>query len=378
MRWPVFLLLAATVSPAFADASKLKPAGWSANQSRYTDSWTFTSPDESSEAQVMHFDKLALEELGDMAADHMRPYDTEEIERDRPVAKEGALIYTVGYRHEDTGAIYVGMAIAAPHKLGGTLTCYIHAPLLSDQSPPEIAPYIARCAEFAKAGTPYDAEMAKVADQRAAIAAVPVKAGKGRAVEAVVLDLYYTYGVGGMILPDYRPIVLFKDGIACKCLDEPVADADPSAKMKTDPDAVTRWTRNGKNYVMSWPGDKEPKEVAADFERPLVYGKDARLEGYWTRISGGGNTALGGDTMVSATNSFQFYKDGTFENSATASASVPGVFTGSSRGKSGKYRIDGDALTLSFANGDVRRTSLYHSDGTDPVLWIGGNSFASR
>ncbi len=362
---------------AFADGSQLKPAGWSAEESSYTGAWTFTSPDEMSEAHV-HYNEVAdIATLAETARDHMQPYGTEQLKLNGPVAMTGGLLMSVGgYADEDTGQKYMASSAVIPHKLGGHLICYIHAPMVGTKPPQMLTQFITACEKFATSGTAYDDEQASKAKNRAAVASVPVAAGKGRAVEAVLLDLYYISGYGGAVYPDYRPVVLFKDGTMCRCLELPVIDIDPSALMKTRPDDVTRWKKSGSKYTFTWPDSSSADEIDAGLERPIAYPKGQKLDGYWKRIGGGGNTAMGGDISVMTSNGYRFYKDGTFGTEDVAGGSAPGVATSSTRKGGGKYEIGADGLLiLTQANGKTERTSLYRGNGADPVLWIGGDSF---
>ncbi len=359
------------------DATQLKPSGWGGEEATYSGAWTFTSPDEKSEAHVHFNDVATAAELAETAKKHMQPYGTDGLKIDGPApSTDGVWMSAGGYMHEDTGERYLAASAVFPHKLGGHLICYTHAPLVGTTPPTSIEQFLEACGTFASSGIPYDATQATTARNRASIASVPVKAGKGRAVEALLLDEFYFSGYGGMVLPDYSPIVLFKDGTACACLDLPLADIDPAELIKTRPDDVTRWQKSGGTYVLTWPDDTEPTEIKADMERPQAYAKGATLDGYWQRIGGGGNIAMGGDVGVMTSSGYRFFKDGTFSTSNTAGATAPGVATGSTREGGGRYDIGADGLLmLTHADGRVERTSLFHGNGADPVLWIGGDSF---
>ncbi len=365
-------------APAAADVRTLKPAGWSAEQSLYTDAWTFTSPDGRSEAQVHYNTVAAASELADMAKDHMQPYGTDPVQEQGPSAASGtpgALVSAGAYRDDD-GNVFMATSGVFPHKLGGHLVCHASAPLKGREAPPVLSSFLSACEAFARAGTPYDAGQARIAAQRAEVAKTPVASGKGRAVEAYLFAVHYIGGFGGYIYPDYRPIVLFKDGTACRCLDLPPAEIDPSVIMKSRPDDVTRWIRKDGQYVMTWPGETEPDKIDADQERPRVYKKGATLDGYWKRVGGGGNLAAGGSVSVAVSSAYRFYPDGTFSTETAVGSSAPGVVTAGQRKAAGRYAVgDNGLLELTWADGRTERTSLFHGEGAEPVLWIGGDSF---
>ena len=120
---------AAIAAPALADASKLKPSGWSAAKSSYTNAWTFTGPDALSEAKVIYFEKNDVQDLAEMNARHMAPYGREQVNESGPESfHNGSLIYAGAYVDEGDGTRYMAIGLTAPHKLGGTLNCYMHGP----------------------------------------------------------------------------------------------------------------------------------------------------------------------------------------------------------------------------------------------------------
>jgi hypothetical protein len=368
----------ATAPIAQADPSQWKPAGWKAEQSSYTDNWTFTSPDGLKEAQVGLYENDPAR-VADMLSGHMKPYGTDEIKKSPPKQMpDGVWMSAGGYIHDDNGTKYLAASVVVPHKLGGAFGCYASAPMLNGGADPVVGDILQKCTSAAQNGEAFDAEHARRAAQRQAVAGT-LKPGKGRPVEAVLLNEYYISGVGGGIYPDYEPIVLFKDGTVCRCLELAPIDVDAAAVAQTSPDDVSRWTRKGSDYVITWPGDNEPTTIDAGGERPLIYPKDQRLNGYWQRTSGAGNTAFGGDISVAVSNGFRFFNNGTFSTSNTAASTAPGVVVGSTGGEGGRYSIGADGLlALTYDNGKTERTSIYHSAGTDPVLWIGGDSFVAR
>jgi hypothetical protein len=370
------LILSLLALPAFADGSQLKPAGWSAKESSYTGAWTFTSPDEMSEAHVHFNDVAAQPVLAETARKHMQPYNTDVLKMNGPMTSDGVMMSVGGYVDEDSGQKYIATSAVIPHKLGGHLICYVYAPMNGTTPPPILTSFVSACQSFAANGTAYDEEQARTAKNRAAIASTPIASGKGRAVEAFLFEVYYISGYGGAVYPDYRPVVLFKDGTMCRCLDLPVSDIDPSVLIKTRPDDVARWKKSAKGYEFQWPDSSEPETLETGGERPVAYPKGQVLDGYWSRIGGGGNTALGGDVSVMTSNGYRFYKDGTFGTQNVAGGSAPGVATSSKSADGGKYSIGADGLlTLTYKNGKTERTTLFRGNGAKPVLWIGGESF---
>jgi hypothetical protein len=142
-------------------------------------------------------------------------------------------------------------------------------------------------------------------------------------------------------------------------------------------DDVGTWKRSRTKYLLFWPDDDEPSEVDIAADRPQVFQTGQSLDGEWISVSGGGDSSLGGSEIISAVDSFRFFKDGSFSaGRSTGAISTGGVASGKS-GASGMYRIDGPSLILNYRDGRATTTSLFFIDSDDDgkVLWIGGESY---
>ena len=98
-----------------------------------------------------------------------------------------------------------------------------------------------------------------------------------------------------------------------------------------------------------------------------------RLSGTYTSVSGGGTVAAGWDVMVSFQNTYVFSPDGRFRSGSTAAATAPDVVSASSRATSGRYKIDGYAITMRFGNGTVLRWS--YAMTADGLLFLHGDAY---
>ena len=98
-----------------------------------------------------------------------------------------------------------------------------------------------------------------------------------------------------------------------------------------------------------------------------------KLSGAFQTLSGGGNTATGGDVMVAGGGNYTFRPDGTFSGGSFGSVSSPGVAAGSTRQTGGTYAVSGYGLTLRGQGGQERR--LFFARYGQDLLYIGGSSY---
>jgi hypothetical protein len=372
-------LLASTT--AFAqNITDLMPPGW--KQDKYEQNYggrTFLAPDGITALKVDHINGTdGLSKAAEDGRDYLRPYGGEKMRENSATLVSAMNAYVAaGSWQDDDGLRTMGLAAARKHPAGRTWVCSFRTRLAA-QIPPALTKWLSTCMAAADQGYFVYEDDAKAAAARAKIAAIPIKPGLGRPIEATLLDLEYISGVGGMILPDYRPIVLFKDGTAVRNFEQPVADIDVAQYVKAQPDDVTRWNRVAGGYSIQWPDDNEAGIIKDGTERPKVFPAGHKLNDYWKRLSGGGNTAMGGDVMVAVSNGYRFFSDGRFSTDSAVSGSAPGVVTGSTGKDGGTYALSGSALTLTYGNGTVKKFSLYYGGAiNDPVLWLGGTSYTN-
>lgn len=200
------------------------------------------------------------------------------------------------------------------------------------------------------------------------------------AIEEVVFDLSYSYGVGGAVYPKYTPLYLFKGGAACRCSDLAPGDVDVQALRRSRPEDVGTWRKSGGKYLVTY-ADGESDDLDPSIGPPAPV-PNGRLFGRFGSISGGGNTALGGSSIVIASKDYDFRKDGTFYQESFGGGGNGVVTAGSKRGALGQWRLDGPTLTLTYPNGTRLRTSVYWSargdlmNGVPDAIWIGGKAYS--
>lgn len=202
-------------------------------------------------------------------------------------------------------------------------------------------------------------------------------------VERVVFDLDYQYGVGGAAYPVYKLVVLFRDGTACQCLESAIDDINVAAVRSASPNRVGTWNKVGADYEVRWTGVAKAETLKASVGPPRELPGASALRGQYQNLSGGGNTAFGGDVIAATATGLTFHSDGSFSQSnAKAMQSDAGVASGDAN-RSGDWTLNGSTLTLAYGDGSSLRTTLYYSANRKPtanfgrygVIWIGGEGF---
>ncbi|MEL7187908.1 MAG: hypothetical protein AAGK17_00030 [Pseudomonadota bacterium] len=204
-------------------------------------------------------------------------------------------------------------------------------------------------------------------------------------VERVLFDLKYSYGVGGAVYPTYHLVALLKNGEAAR-LGSYAVDAIDVASIRREKRAhVGQWRRAGSQYNVRW-GDGGTSEIKTSVGPPAALPSSSALNGTYQAIGGGGNTALGGQTLTAEVKQFTFRPNGTFVQSSSKTASAPRVAAGSRSGNAGRWSLEGPNLTLTYGNGKVVRTSVFYSanrkstakGGRYGVIWIGGEDYRRK
>ena len=86
---------------------------------------------------------------------------------------------------------------------------------------------------------------------KAAPLASPKFADNWSQVEGVFFRGTSRFGVGGMIVLDYRPVILFKDGTYYEVGDAALEDVDLAAEQAAKPQEFGRWSQSGNAYSLT-------------------------------------------------------------------------------------------------------------------------------
>jgi hypothetical protein len=203
-------------------------------------------------------------------------------------------------------------------------------------------------------------------------------------IKSVVFINKTATGYGGMITVQPVPVVLFKNGDACKSTQAVVYKKGISAHKRKNPKLWTKWKiKDGKLWLKN-----KSRWQKVPYKRtygPMKQGQ--RLNDSYSRITGTGNTVMGGKSKVTAVENFVFSKDGRFLHKGAAAGHVgfddgyrkpKAEGHGKSRLQKGRYTIDGYILTLKHDNGHRSRNFIVADPKNPKAIWINGKGYASN
>jgi hypothetical protein len=164
-------------------------------------------------------------------------------------------------------------------------------------------------------------------------------------LEGIYLEQTTGYGVGGGLSIDFDSYAVFQDGTISRDL-----NAALGGTGDRDPERWGRWQRNGSGFNVTWNNGKTTTLGGKLFYKTFAAASGDSLEGRYSTIGGGGNTALGGNVLTASWQNFTFYRDGRFEQ---------GGSNRNSAAVTGNYRLDGHRIELRYSNGQTVRTGFY-------------------
>lgn len=217
----------------------------------------------------------------------------------------------------------------------------------------------------------------------AAPAANAVAGGTGRHpenwknVEGVYFRSAFTVGAGGMMVQDFRPIILFRDGSYYEVEGPALEDMDLAASRASAPRRWGRWQRSGDSFSLTddkgRPGQARKLQDGWFFKAFAAEGGGNSLANRYTRVSGGGNTALGGTVMVMSETDLTFAPDGRFIRKGSGGGSNSGGWTGvgvsaySNNTNAGRYKINQYTISMTQPDGSTKRQFFAFGSQKNPA-----------
>jgi hypothetical protein len=159
--------------------------------------------------------------------------------------------------------------------------------------------------------------------------------------------------------------VLFKDGRACDCLDDWIADPSLAAFLAKPDAEMGCWRKTGASYKVTYPG-KEEGEVRGSLIKPLPAGK--RIDHAYANSQARGGSAMsrGLSTGTVKTSGFlDLHPDGTFSRQSGSQFVLDGPIT---EAWAGRYFIDGYAIRLEYGDGTREIKSLLTFEDSDDSI----------
>ncbi len=218
----------------------------------------------------------------------------------------------------------------------------------------------------------------------------PRHAANWDAVEGVYFRSTTGFGVGGMMIVAFEPLILLRDGTTYEIDDAALEDVDLAAERAAHPRRFGRWTRTGKGFVLTGTAGKPVDYTPGDgsFFPAFPAGAGERVARAYRRLSGGGNSALGGSVTVAVENRYDFHADGSYGRGGSVGALNSGADTGVGTAigrrrapESGRYALDRYTLTLTGADGRSRRLFFAYGAQKNPpeidrdMIFVGDSVF---
>lgn len=211
----------------------------------------------------------------------------------------------------------------------------------------------------------------------AASASPSAHAGNWANVSGVYFRSLASFGVGGMMVMKFFPLILFKDGSYFEIEDTPLEDIDLAASRAAKPRDWGRWSRKGNTFFLT---DDKGKTNDYDLQQGNFFqafpaSPGTTLAGSYKTISGGGNTAFGGDVMIASQGRYTFLPGGVFSTERSTGAMNSGASTGvgstvaANKAGRGRFSVDRYTLVVTHANGRQERSFFaFGSEKTPPRL----------
>lgn len=202
--------------------------------------------------------------------------------------------------------------------------------------------------------------------------------GNWASVEGVYFRAAYGVGVGGLMILRFEPLILLRDGTTYEVAAAALEDVDLTAERVAEPRRFGRWTRAGDTFTLTDDRGRSDTYKLQDgrFFRAFPAGAGETVAQSYRNLSGGGNTAMGGDVMIAVSNRYDFRADGTYGRGGSVGATNSGATSGVGSAVSGRrapeggrYALDRHTLTLTAPDGRVRRLFFaFASHGYPPVI----------
>lgn len=198
-------------------------------------------------------------------------------------------------------------------------------------------------------------------------------------VKGVYFKSSYTFGVGGMMVITYQPLILLDDGTAYEIRKAAVEDLNLDEERQAHPRDWYRWQQNGRTFVLTdYKGkadDYKLQEGSFFVAHPAE--KGGMLNGSYKAVSGGGTAAVGGEMSIMSTSRMNFTPDGRMTSGSDTAIIGNGSQTGvsmaggASKGMRGvaSYKLSRYTLEVHMADGSIQRQFFaYSSHGANALL----------
>lgn len=221
--------------------------------------------------------------------------------------------------------------------------------------------------------------------QKASVSgSTPKNGGKGLSsadIRGIVLHSESSYGVGGLLIFIYKPYILLNNGSVYEHPEISPYDLNVTRSRQSEPEKWGTWKLNGKTLTIVH-GSKngaigKPNNWTGGWTWAVPAKNNEKLTATYGSISGGGNTAIGGGSIVVSSKYITFNNNGQFTYESVGGGSYNdhsgGVSAYSSKNTAGTYLLDGYSIELRFNNGKKQRQCFYFYNDDDKEIFGIGN-----
>jgi hypothetical protein len=179
-----------------------------------------------------------------------------------------------------------------------------------------------------------------------------------------------------------RPLILLKNKIVCDCAEFVLEELDLAAVARKTPNDIGQWRLDGSGKVqIKWTKSKDWSGLSFPDAKGKPLGDNWKGNGTYKRISTSGYGMAGSDNsaMTSVSTMLTFSLDGRFSEGNVISSTVEGSGSrtfagGQSAAKSGRYKVEGWNLVLSYDNGKIEKSTAI-IDKEPTTIWLAGKSY---
>lgn len=204
---------------------------------------------------------------------------------------------------------------------------------------------------------------------------------KAEEIKGVVLNLEYGYGVGGMVIAEYNPYLLLKDGSLYQNSKVSPYDLNVTLSKQAEPEKWGTWKLEGKTMVVQLQekGAMKTKRWEKNWYWARPAENNEKIQGAFKTIGGGGNTAFGGTTMIVIGSNIAFNNKGQFTLEKYSGGSSYdfdwGVSTSSKKNTTGTYTLNGYSIELRFNNNEVLKKMFYFFPDSKMAFGLGTDTY---
>jgi hypothetical protein len=200
-------------------------------------------------------------------------------------------------------------------------------------------------------------------------------------IRGIVINAESGIGVGGMVTIEYRPYLLLQNGSIYRYPTVAPYDLNVAASKTTEPNKWGTWKLEGKTLVVTLPekGVMKTERWSGDWFWAKAPVANEKIKGAYMTIGGGGNTAMGGNTMIVYSSNINFNDKGQFTMKKTGGGTNTDFDVNTSAysnsNAAGTYKLNGYSIEMQFNNGQVVKKLFYFYPDSRTTFGIGDDAY---